>query len=145
LTSIKRPGPGWGNTPRDIGHQENNVKARWILAIASPLALAAVPITSQAGPREAVDACVSSFVETYIPEHRVVRVKKELPETKPLTMMYPTRGRYTIALSAHEARSGKEVAHARCVVSTRGDVIVLDSPADSSYVAKADFAVSVGR
>lgn len=134
------------DTEHENRQQETNMKARMILAMAGTLALAATPLASYAGSNQALDACVKSFVETYIPKDRVVRVYKHQPTMGPLGMMQAGRkDTYTIALSAVGKRSGKEIAQARCVASRRGEVIVIDSPPAGSYVAKADFAAVITR
>ena len=121
------------------------MNARSTLAIVGTLMFAATPLASLAGPRQALDACVKSFVETYVPKDRVVRVHRQQPAVTPLGILNGGKSTYTIALSARGARSGKEIAQARCVASTRGDVIVIDNPAINAYVADADFTVAVTR
>ena len=113
----------------------------WILAVA---ALAAIPFTApaQAGSDAALDACVKSFIDAYLPGHPVKLVNKQEPATGPLDTYYAPR-QYTIALTAYSARSGDLLAQARCVASRRGDVIVLDSPPAAEYVARANFVVSL--
>lgn len=95
--------------------------------------------------QQAIDACVKSFVETYIPQDRVVRIRKRQPPLSPLGILNDWKGTYTIALSARGARTGEEIAEARCVASAQGEVIVMDSPARETYIAKADFAAVVAR
>ena len=121
------------------------MKARVGLTMLGALMLTAVPFASHAGPNKALDACVSSFIDTYIPKDRTVRVRKYHPPRSSLAAQYSNKSTYTIALSARGTRSGKELAQARCVASNRGDVIVLDSPAPDTYVASADFAIDVTR
>lgn len=121
------------------------MKARRTLVMVGTLVLAATPLASYAGPRQALDACVKSFVETYVPKDRVVRVHRKQPPVTPLGALNDRKGSYTIALSARGARSGKDIAQARCVASTHGDVIVMDSTAVNTYIAEADFAVVVSQ
>lgn len=121
------------------------MKARRTLVMIGTLVLAATPLATYAGPRQALDACVKSFVETYVPKDRVVRVHKQQPPVTPLAILSDRKGTYTIALSARGARSGMEIAQARCVASTKGDVIVMDTPDVDLYIAKADYAVVVTR
>lgn len=113
-------------------------------SILTLIALAAVPFASQAQPGAdaAVDACVKSFADTYLPGHPVKHVSKRAPAAGPIDTYYAPR-RYTISLSAYGARSGDLLAQARCVASRKGVVIVLDSPPAGEYVARADFAVSL--
>lgn len=118
---------------------------RTALAMIGTLMLAATPLASYAGPNQAFDACVKSFVETYIPKDRVVRVRKQHPPAGPLDALSYRKNVYTIALSAGGARSGKEIAQARCVASNNCQVIVLDSPPPDTYVSEADFAAVVAR
>jgi hypothetical protein len=54
-----------------------------------------------------------------------------------------TRNTYTVARAAHSMRSGDLIAQARRVASARGKVIVLDNPEPWSYVASADFAITL--
>ena len=114
---------------------------RKALAVAGAIALGFTSFAAHAsGADAAINACVKSFVDANLKD-RIVRVRKEPFVPSPL---FPhTRDTYTVALAAHEARSGHLVAQARCVASTRGKVIVLDSPDPSSYTAMADFAVTV--
>lgn len=105
--------------------------------------LAAAPFASQAQPGDAaVDACVKSFVDTYLPGHPVKQVSKRSPVQSTIEMHYAPR-QYTIALSAYGVRSGDLLAQARCVASKRGIVIVLDAPSADEYVARADYRVSL--
>lgn len=119
------------------------MNVRKTTAMIGTLMLAATPLASYAGPNQALDACVKSFVETYIPKDRVVRVRKHQPPSGTFDILNYRKDVYTIALSARGARSGKEIAQARCVASKRGDVIVIDSPPVDTYVADADFAAVV--
>jgi hypothetical protein len=121
------------------------MKAHTTIAIVGTLMLAATPLASHAGSNQAINACVKSFVDTYIPKDRVVRVHKHQPTLGPLGIHNERKGSYTIALSARGARSGKEIAQARCIASARGEVIVIDTPATDAYVADADFTVAVTR
>lgn len=121
------------------------MKVRVGFTMLGALSLAAVPFASHAGPNQAVDACVSSFIEAYIPKDRVVNVRRSSSTPSPLAARNSRRDKYTIALTAVGARSGKQLAQAKCVASARGEVIVLDSPADDNYVANADFTVAVNR
>lgn len=108
------------------------------------IALAAVPFAAQAQPsaETALDACVKSFVATYLPGHPVRQVSKRAPAPGFIESYYAPR-QYTIALTAYGARSGNLLAQARCVANRSGSVIVLDSPPAGEYVARADFAVSL--
>jgi hypothetical protein len=112
---------------------------RW-LATLGMLVLTAAPMASQADEaRRALDACVQSFVETYLPG-RVVHLRKAQGTPGPLAHYEDT---YTIALAAHGAKSGQLVAQARCVASRRGSVLVLDNPPPENYQANADFTVDL--
>lgn len=122
------------------------MKARMTLAMVGTMAFAGAPLASHAGSNQALDACVKTFVANYIPKDRVVRVYKDRPTPGPLALLQDARrGVYTIALSARGKRSGKEIAQARCIASSRGDVIVMDNPPTNTYVANADFAAVVTR
>jgi len=111
------------------------------VALSGLVALAAAPFVAQAGgPGKATDACIQAFVDQYVPKGHTVRVHKKMPVPSNLDSFVR---RYTIALSATLATSGAELASARCVVSSGGEVIVLDSPPVASYAANADFAVKL--
>lgn len=111
------------------------------VAVSALALLTAAPLTAMADSgRKATQACIQAFVDTYVPKGRTVRLHVVEPPESPLHA-FPRQ--YTIALSARLARSGLELASARCVASPRGDVIVLDSPPLESYAAKADFVVSL--
>ena len=62
------------------------MNARRTLAMVGALVFAATPLASYAGPRQALDACVKSFVETYIPKDRAVRVHRQQPPVTPLSI-----------------------------------------------------------
>lgn len=115
-------------------------------ALTISLLLAALaPLGAQAGNADrAVDSCVAAFVDAYIADGTPVRVSKRIPAESPLTVMAREKS-YTIALQARNARTGEQLAQARCVVSRRGDVIVLDTPQPESYVARADFVVALRK
>jgi hypothetical protein len=118
---------------------------RKAIAVSGLLVLAATPFATHAGGADrALNACVSAFVDTYVPD-RIVRVRKVHPPAGVLDIRTNRSRAYTIALSARGARSGELLAEARCVASGRGDVIVLDSPPAETYVAKADFSAVVAR
>lgn len=121
------------------------MKARMTLATVGMVVLGAAPLASYAGSNQAVDACVKAFVATHIPKESVVHVHKQTPPLSPLALLQDRRGTYTVALTAYGKRSGKEIAQARCVASSRGEVIVLDSPPADSYVADADFTARLTR
>lgn len=113
---------------------------RQAIAASGLAALAITPVATYAdGADRAIDACVKSFVDNYLPKGQIVRVRKVEPPTSPVTELLAIRAAtFTIDLTARGARSGVELARARCVASRRGDVIVLDAPDDAispDYVA----------
>lgn len=119
---------------------------RKTVAVSGLLVLVAAPFATHAGGADnALNACVSAFVETYVPKDRIVRVRKTHPPASVFDIRTNRSGAYTIALSARGAKSGELLAEARCVASGRGDVIVLDNPPVETYVAKADFSAVVAR
>jgi hypothetical protein len=113
-------------------------------ALIAAVVVAAAPLASEArpGPPTAVDACVKSFIDSHLSNHAVREVKKRIPASGPLEAYYSPR-KYTIALAAYGAESGRVLAQARCVADKRGVVIVLDSPPEDEYVARADFTVVI--
>jgi hypothetical protein len=133
------------DTECETCQQEITMNARRILITIGSLVLAVSPLASYASSKQAIDACVKSFVETYVPKDRVVRIHKSQPTRGPLGILSDGKDTYTVALFARGARTGQQIAHARCVASTHGLVIVMDSPADDTYVATADFAAVVDR
>ena len=111
------------------------------VAVSGLILVAAAPFAAQAGGMgKATDACVAAFVETYVPAGHKVRIQKGSYAGSPLE--YSSK-QYIVALSARFARSGQEIAQARCVASARGDVIVLDRPPPETYVARADVKVEL--
>jgi hypothetical protein len=122
--------------------EETAMTVRKALAVAGAIALGFTSFGAHAsGADAAIDACVKSFVDANLKD-RIVRVRKQpFVATSPL-FPHP-RDTYTVALTARGVNSGELIAQARCVASTRGRVIVLDSPDPSSYTAKADFAVTM--
>jgi hypothetical protein len=107
------------------------------------LALAAVPLTSHAGSRDAtvaLDACVKAFVSTYLPNHPVRATKNASPEAPTSIALWQPR-KFTIALSARGVTSGDVLAAARCVADNNGIVLVLDTPPEN-YIARADIVAA---
>lgn len=116
------------------------MNTRKALITCGMLALATVPCASYAdGAERAVNACVKSFVDTYLPD-RVVQVHKQLPAPGPLDRYI---GSYTIVLTAQGKTSAVQLAQAQCVANKRGDVIVMDSAPIAKSLSKADFVVSL--
>lgn len=111
--------------------------------LAAALALA-VPLASQAQTAHsaAVNACVKSFAESHLSKYSVKRVRKDRAAASPLEAFYKP-STYTIALAAYGAESGQLIAHARCVASGKGVVLVLDNPPAEEYVARADVSVAL--
>jgi hypothetical protein len=119
-----------------------NAKNSALLAL---VALAAAPLATHAqdSAQAAVDACVKSFIESYLPDRTVKQVRgKAAPPMSPIEAHYAPR-QYTVALSAYGARTGDLLAQAQCVASRDGSVIVLDDTASRERLAHADFAVSL--
>jgi hypothetical protein len=117
---------------------------RQALALSAVLSLSTVPLTTQAaGADRALDACVSAFVERYLPQHTVT-VRKLLPAPSPLDLL-AREDHYTIVLDARSKRSGDVLAQASCIASRRGDVIVLESPVAPEQLANADFRATLLR
>ena len=108
------------------------------------VAMAAVPSTSEAkaDPSTAIDACVKSFVQSYLPDRKVRQVAKATPSSGPLAVFWSPR-EYTVVLKAHGASSGELIAEARCVANRNGIVVVLDSPLLAKDLRTADFVVSI--
>jgi hypothetical protein len=114
------------------------------LALSAFLSLTATPFAAQAaGADRAVDACVSAFVDRYLPDRKVT-VRKLLPAPGPLDVL-AREDQYTIAIDARSKRSGELLAQASCVASRRGDVIVLESPVTPEFAVKADFRATLLR
>ena len=114
------------------------------LALSALLSLTAVPLPTQAaGVDRAVAACVSAFVDRYLPD-RTVTVRKLLPAPGPLDVL-AREDHYTIVIDARSKSSGEQLAQASCIASRRGDVIVLESPVSAEFVAKADFRATLVR
>lgn len=102
--------------------------------------LAATPFVAHAGAgSKATKACVQAFVDTYVPHAKKVNLRISEPPLRPLT--YAPR-KVVVALSAH-LPDGTELATARCVANVKGDVMVLDNPPPSTYLASADFVVGL--
>jgi hypothetical protein len=121
------------------------MNARKIVAVSSLVALAALPFATHAdGADRALDACVKSFVQTYLPD-RITQVRKIESAPGPLAVYANRASSFTIALTAHGARTGEKLAEARCVADARGEVIVLDQPPVESYAANADFTAKIAR
>lgn len=122
-----------------------NLKTTSIVsAVAACVAMAAMPVTSEAkaSGNAAVDACVKSFVATYLPGRTVRPVKYISPAPGPIALYWAPRD-FTVLLSAHGVDSGELVAEARCVASRAGTVIVLDQPDLAREKVRADFVVAL--
>jgi hypothetical protein len=106
------------------------------LVLAAVLSLTAVPFAAQAGGDDRVlDACVSAFVDRYLPDRKVT-VRKQLPAPGPLDAL-ARKDHYTILIDARGKLSGEQLAQAQCVASRRGDV--------PESIAKADFRATLLR
>jgi hypothetical protein len=125
------------------------MKIRGILAgkslvLTAVLSLTALPFAAQAaGSDRALAACVSAFVDRYLPDRKVT-VRKQLPAPGPLDVA-AHKDHYTIMIDARGKHSGEQLAQAQCVASRRGDVIVLDSSVTAESIAKADFRATLLR
>lgn len=119
-----------------------NIKTSTFGVLAACVAFAA-PTTSdaKAGPAAALDACVKSFVQTYLPDRTVRHVDKAAYTPHPLSVF--AKREYTVLLSARGADSGTLIAEAQCVASRDGIVLVLDSAVAAHHQARADFVVSL--
>ena len=114
---------------------------RKMAAISSLALLTAVPFAATAGSKEkATDACIQAFVDSHLPKGRTVRVHKKVHVSSPV---YAHVRQYTVTLSARLARSGTELATARCVVSHDGEVIALDSSPLANNVSQPVSLASV--
>jgi hypothetical protein len=114
------------------------------LALAAVLSLTATPFAAQAaGGDRALDACVSAFVDRYLPDRKVT-VRKELPAPGPLDVL-ARKDHYTILIDARGKQSGEQLAQAQCIASRRGDVIVLDSFVTPEAIVTADFRATLLR
>ena len=116
-----------------------------VLSFSAIFALAATPMASHAelGSGAAFDACVKSFVETYLPGHPVRKVMKSSPAPSAFNLLIH-RNEYTILLSARGMQSGDVIAEARCVANRNGIVIVLDEPSLAAMqLIRPDFVVSM--
>lgn len=114
------------------------------LVLAAVLSLTAVPFAAQAADGDrAIEACVSAFVDRYLPDRKVT-VRKQLPAPGPLDAL-ARKDHYTILIDARGKLSGEQLAQAQCVASRRGDVIVLDSSMTPQSIAKADFRATLLR
>lgn len=118
---------------------------RKTVALSGLVALAAVsPATYADGADKAINACVKTFIDTYLPG-RTAQVRTLKPSPGPLDIYAKRASSYTIALTAHGARSGEKLAEARCVADARGEVVVLDQPPLEIHAANAHYAVTITR
>jgi hypothetical protein len=114
---------------------------RKMAAISSLVLLTAVPFAATAGSKDkATDACIQAFVDSHLPKGRTVRVHKKGHAS---SSVYAHVRQYTVTLSARLARSGTELATARCVVSHDGEVIALHSSPLANNVAQPVSLVSL--
>lgn len=117
-----------------------NLKKSSLLVVAA--CVLPLGVQAESGPAAAVNACVKSFVEAYLPNHPVRTVKKRMPAPSPIDTYFRPR-EYTVALAAHGAQTGRLIAQAHCIASNKGVVVVLETNASPEYLAKADFKVSL--
>ena len=100
------------------------MKIRRVLAVSSLVLLTAAPFAAKADAQgRASDACIQAFVDAYLPQHAVVRVRKQGPASGPLRVY---ARQYTIALSAQLGGSEGGLITARCVANYSGEVLILD-------------------
>ena len=98
---------------------------RIVLAAAGLAILTATPNAAVAdGKGKAADACIQAFINTHVPKGHTVRVRKE--GSAPSSMNTHVR-QYTVSLSARTSVGGDELAAARCVASSSGEVLALES------------------
>jgi hypothetical protein len=117
---------------------------RKTIAIAALATLSLTPLASQAaGSDRALDACVSAFVDRYLPDRKVT-VRTLMPAPGPLDVLN-RQDHYTIVIDARTKRGGELLAQASCVASRRGDVVVLDNLVTPEQVARADFRATLLR
>ncbi|PZN32578.1 MAG: hypothetical protein DIU71_07210 [Proteobacteria bacterium] len=115
------------------------------VAIAGMFAVSAVPLAASAGPAQALDACLESYVETYVPAGHPIKLIKQRERRAPFTEFSQSSGPYTIAIEARGTESGKLYGSARCIADARGHVIVMDTPPPHTYRALATFTAVLAR
>jgi len=96
------------------------------LATACGLAiLGATSFQAQAGGADrAAEACIRSFVDTYLPKSAPLQVRTLSTGSGSLGVH---ARKYTIDLSARLSRNGKELVTARCIAGADGQVIEIAS------------------
>ena len=105
--------------------QERHMNIRKVVLVTGLALFAVAPIAAVAdGKGKAADACIQAFIDSHVPKGRTVRVRKE--GSSP-SSMYPHVRQYTVSLKAHMSISGNELATARCVANSNGEVIALES------------------
>jgi hypothetical protein len=106
-------------------NQERQMSIRKVAVLTSLALFTASPIVALAdGKGRAADACIQAFIDSHVPKGRAVRVRKEGP---PASSLYPHVRHYTVSLSARVSGSRAELATARCVANSNGEVVALDS------------------
>jgi hypothetical protein len=108
---------------------------RSVAGVLGLIALGAAPIAAQAnGSAKAVDACVQAFVDNYLPKDQPVQVHKLSQSPGPLSLY--TR-HFTVSLTAHVSTNGTQLATARCVANSKGQVLELEAKTASVEIAAA--------
>jgi hypothetical protein len=106
------------------------MKTRKLISISATAALAIVAVAPSATYADAaMDACIEAFVAERVPKDRAVRVRKLSGSNA------HTTGTQRITLTAKGSKSGTEIASATCVVSDRGDSVLLQDTRESSTLA----------
>ena len=97
------------------------MKIRGLATACGLVIFGAISFQAQAGGADkAAEACIRSFVDTYLPKSAPLQVRTVSQGSGPLGVH---ARKYTIDLSARLTRNGKEFVTARCVADARGQVI----------------------
>jgi hypothetical protein len=103
------------------------------LTILSATTLLALPLATQAADDHAMEACIKAFVGTSFSDQKVTIYRKPSMAT---TFSGYDAHTSTIDLVAARRDSGKEVAHATCVVNSSGVVTTMEGTTPDAIAAR---------
>ncbi len=103
------------------------------LTVLSAMTLLALPLATQAASDHAMEACIKAFVGTSFADQKVTIYRK--PASAATFSGYDAHTS-TIDLVASRRDSGKEFAHATCVVNSSGVVTTMEGTTPDAVAAR---------
>jgi hypothetical protein len=109
------------------------MKIRRSLTVLSAATLLAFPFATQADSDHAMEACIKAFVGSTLADQKVTIYRKPA-----LATAFPGYDAHASRIDLVAARrdSGKEVAHATCVVNSSGVVTTMEGTTPDAVAAR---------